>query len=84
MFLIRESICRLKNLSGNVNAKRADKTIIQPGDKTTKGREYTVHGAERANEREFDFKKVDDIIDNIKNNRVKEIDYEGKVTWRYL
>ena len=57
---------------------------IQPGDKTPKGREYTQHGAERANERGFDSQKVDSIIDNNYKHRTKEIDkLTGKVTWRY-
>ncbi|MCK0088962.1 DNRLRE domain-containing protein [[Clostridium] symbiosum] len=57
---------------------------IQPGDETPKGREYTQHGAERANERGFDSQKVDSIIDNNYKHRTKEIDkLTGKVTWRY-
>ncbi len=83
-----ESIQRETKSTGSDPAQEqvkegASESKVQPGDKTPKGREYTEHGAERANERGFDSKKVDDIIDNNKNNRVKEIDEEGKVTWRY-
>ena len=54
------------------------------GDKTNRGREYTDHGAQRANERGFDSEKIDNIIDNNYKNRVKEIDpLTGKITWRY-
>ena len=57
---------------------------IQSGDKTQKGREYTKHGAERANERGFDSQKIDSIIDNNYKQRTKEIDkLTGEVTWRY-
>ncbi|MEL7656352.1 MAG: hypothetical protein AAGU75_10650, partial [Bacillota bacterium] len=54
------------------------------GDMTPGGRMFTEHGAERANERGFDAKTIDNIIDNNKKNRVKEIDSDtGDVTWRY-
>jgi hypothetical protein len=54
------------------------------GDCTPKGREYTRHGAKRTNERGFNSKKIDDIIDNNSKNRVKEIDSDtGEITWRY-
>jgi hypothetical protein len=54
------------------------------GDTTPGGRTYTKHGAEQANDRGFDSKTVDSIIDNNKKTRVKEIDPEsGKVQWRY-
>lgn len=57
---------------------------IKAGDKTPKGREYTQHGADRANERGFDSQKVDSIIDNNYKSRTKEIDkVTGEVTWRY-
>ena len=57
---------------------------IQAGDKTPRGREYTQHGAQRANERGFDSQKIDSIIDNNYNKRVKEIvNLTGEVTWRY-
>ncbi len=56
---------------------------INEGDKTVRGRVYTKHGALRANERDFDSKKIDDIIDNNKKHRIKEIDEEGRITWRY-
>ena len=57
---------------------------LQAGDKTPKGREYTKHGAERANERGFDSQKIDSIIDNNYKHRTKEIDkLTGKITWRY-
>ena len=59
-------------------------TEIQAGDKTPGQREYTQHGAQRANERGFDSQKIDSIIDNNYNKRVKEIDrLTGEVTWRY-
>ena len=72
-------------LQYRVNAKGDSGTEIQPGDKTPRGREYTQHGAERANERGFGSQKIDSIIDNNYSKRVKEIDeLTGKVvTWRY-
>ncbi|MDG0873393.1 hypothetical protein L5D93_13280 [Paenibacillus thiaminolyticus] len=57
---------------------------IKAGDKTKGGREFTGHAAERANERGFTSEQIDNIINNNKNNRVKEIDPDdGSVTWRY-
>jgi hypothetical protein len=54
------------------------------GDITPEGRVFTDHGAERTNERAFDAKKIDTIIDNNKKKRTKEIDKDtGEVTWRY-
>ena len=54
------------------------------GDKTSAGREYTKHGAQRANERGFTSGIIDSIIDNNSKTRVKEIDdVTGEVTWRY-
>lgn len=70
----------LKKATGDGNS--GDK--YEPGDKTPKGREYTQHAAERANERGFDSQKIDSIIDNNYTHRVKEIDdLTGEVTWRY-
>lgn len=68
-----------------INAGRlASETQIKAGDKTPKGREYTKHGAEQANERGFDSQKIDSIIDNNYKHRTKEIDkHTGEVTWRY-
>lgn len=56
--------------------------LIKPGDKTKRGRVFTGHGAERANERKFTSDIIDSIIDNNAKHRVKEID-DGIVTWRY-
>lgn len=56
---------------------------INSGDETPKGRKYSIHAAQRANERGFDSKTIDNIIDNNKKNRVKEIDENGIITWRY-
>lgn len=57
---------------------------VQPGDKTPGGREFTVHGAQRTNERKFTSDIIDNIINNNKKNRVKEIDPKtGKTVWRY-
>lgn len=62
----------------------AGKSNYKAGDKTPKGREFTKHGAERANERRFTDKNIDDIIDNNSKHRVKEIDKEtGELVWRY-
>ncbi|WP_207718542.1 DUF4258 domain-containing protein, partial [[Clostridium] symbiosum] len=72
------------NKESEEEGKGDSEAKIQPGDKTPKGREYTQHGAERANERGFDSQKVDSIIDNNYKHRTKEIDkLTGKVTWRY-
>ncbi|MFU1798610.1 hypothetical protein ACM1RC_32520 [Paenibacillus azoreducens] len=61
-----------------------DTASIKAGDATKGGREFTGHGAERANERGFSSEQIDNIINNNKNTRVKEIDPEdGSVTWRY-
>ena len=69
--------------SGEVEEGESEKEL-QAGDKTPKGREYTKHGAERANERGFDSQKIDSIIDNNYKHRTKEIDkLTGKITWRY-
>ena len=59
------------------------KSDYRIGDKTPKGRTFTNHGAERANERGFEAQVIDNIIDNNKAKRVKEIDEDGQVTWRY-
>ncbi len=71
-----------------------DKNIIQDistdesqgkkkaGDKTPGGRTYSKHGAERANERGFSDKAIDDIINNNAKKRTKEIE-DGEITWRY-
>lgn len=56
---------------------------ISTGDKTPKGREFSEHGAERANERGFDPNTIDSIIDNNYKHRVKEINENGEVRWRY-
>jgi hypothetical protein len=56
---------------------------VKPGDKTPQGTELTEHGAERVNEREFSLSDVDNIVNNNRKNRVKQIDEEGQVTWRY-
>ena len=54
------------------------------GDKTPRGREFTKHGAERANERNFTDEIIDSIIDNFFKKRVKEVDpFDGSVTWRF-
>ena len=73
------------NSGGKGTEEEGEKeTEIHAGDKTPKGREYTKHGAERANERGFDSQKIDSIIDNNYKHRTKEIDkLTGKVTWRY-
>lgn len=55
---------------------------IKEGDKTPKGREYSAHGAKRANQRQFDSQKIDNIIDNNYKHRVKEISPSGEVRWR--
>ena len=69
--------------SGEMEKGESEKEL-QAGDKTPKGREYTKHGAERANERGFDSQKIDSIIDNNYKHRTKEIDkLTGKITWRY-
>ena len=58
--------------------------VRKKGDKTPKGREYTDHGAERANERNFTDESVDNIIDNNYKHRKKEVDdITGQDTWRY-
>lgn len=38
--------------------------LRKTGDKTPRGREYTSHAAERANQREFSDQSIDNIIDN--------------------
>lgn len=67
------------------NEKEIDsETEIKSGDKTPKGREYTQHDAERANERSFTSEQIDNIIDNNYKHRIKEIDkFTGEITWRY-
>lgn len=73
-----------KNNKDDKDDKGDSEAEIKPGDKTPKGREYTQHGAVRANERGFDSQKVDSIIDNNYKHRTKEIDkLTGKITWRY-
>ena len=70
--------------SPNPEDPNGDDKKIKPGDKTPKGRKYTKHAAERANERGFDSQKIDSIIDNNYKHRVKEIDeLTGEITWRY-
>ena len=60
------------------------KNKYKAGDKTPGGREFTEHGAQRANERGFTSENIDNIINNNYKNRVKEIDdLTGKITWRY-
>lgn len=73
---------------------KKDKNIIQDistdesqgmkkaGDKNPGGRTYSKHGAERANERGFSDKTIDDIINNNAKKRTKEIE-DGEITWRY-
>ncbi|VYT90657.1 hypothetical protein [Metakosakonia massiliensis] len=57
---------------------------VQAGDKTPNGREFTEHGAQRANERGFTPESIDNIINNNRKNRVKEINPEtGRTQWRY-
>ena len=57
---------------------------VQTGDKTPGGREFTDHGADRANERGFTSESIDSIINNNRKNRVKEIDPKsGRIQWRY-
>ncbi len=56
---------------------------IKTGDKTAKGRTFSDHGADSANDRDFSSKNVDDIIDNNKKTRDKEITDKGEVRWRY-
>ncbi|WP_232436834.1 polymorphic toxin-type HINT domain-containing protein [Paenibacillus senegalimassiliensis] len=56
---------------------------INCGDKTPGGRIFTKHGAERADERGFTSETIDNIINNNKKNRVKEIGDDGKAQWRY-
>lgn len=81
---LTNSIISEFNNGGSSNNKGDSDSKYEPGDKTPKGREYTQHGAERANERGFDSQKIDSIIDNNYKHRVKEIDdLTGKVTWRY-
>lgn len=64
-------------------AKGGSAPKIHAGDKTPKGREYTKHGAERANERGFNSSQIDSIIENNYRHRTKEIDnVTGKVTCR--
>lgn len=65
------------------DAKMLKDHEYKAGDKTPRGREFTVHGAERANSRGFTDKIIDSIIDNNMKKRVKEIDDFGQVTWRY-
>ena len=73
----------VKDIVEKTEAKNIRKEI-HAGDKTPKGREYTQHAAERANERGFDSQKIDSIIDNNYKHRTKEIDkLTGQVTWRY-
>uniref|UniRef100_A0A0N5AC99 RHS repeat-associated core domain-containing protein n=1 Tax=Syphacia muris TaxID=451379 RepID=A0A0N5AC99_9BILA len=60
------------------------KCEYKAGNKTARGREYSKHAAERANERGFDSQIIDSIIDNNYKSRVKEIDkLTGQITWRY-
>lgn len=57
---------------------------VQTGDKTPRGRVYTKHGADRTNERKFTSEIIDNIIDNNRKNRVREINPEiGTVQYRY-
>lgn len=57
---------------------------VQTGDKTPGGREFTEHGAEQANSRKFTSESIDNIINNNKKNRVKEINQDtGRTQWRY-
>ena len=73
----------VKDIVEKTEAKNIRKEI-HAEDKTPKGREYTQHAAERANERGFDSQKIDSIIDNNYKHRTKEIDkLTGQVTWRY-
>lgn len=52
-------------------------------DTTPKGRTFTEHAAERANERGFSTKNIDDIVDNCKKPKTK-VDWEGKKTYEYV
>ncbi len=73
-----------QNFGDNVVISENGNSEIKKGDKTSKGRQYTGHAAKRANERGFDSQKIDSIIENNYNNRVKEVDrVTGEVTWRY-
>ena len=73
-----------KSSSDHQGKLNSSGTLINAGDKTPRGRVYSNHGAIRANQRGFDSQKIDSIIDNNYNSRVKEIDrLTGKVTWRY-
>ncbi len=56
--------------------------IVLKGDKTTKGRIFTDHGAQQANARNFTSENIDAIIDNNKKNRVAEY-VDGDKVWRY-
>lgn len=75
-----------KNLADDLsrfNASTSGNTVLKATDKTPQGRTITDHAAERMNERGFSGRDIDNIIANNKKNRVKEVDENGQITWRY-
>lgn len=49
---------------------------------TPGGHSFSEHGAQRANERDFNSQTIDNIINNNKKNRKSRID-QGRKTWEY-
>ena len=75
-----------KNLADDLsrfNSSTSGNKVLKSTDKTPQGRTITDHAAERMNERGFSGRDIDNIIANNKKNRVKEVDENGQITWRY-
>ncbi|WP_304362597.1 RHS repeat-associated core domain-containing protein, partial [Listeria monocytogenes] len=74
-----------KDLSSNIEkgSNSSAPEIIKTGEKTPKGRSFSEHGAERANERGFSKETIDSIIDNNLKTRKSKVDEMGRKTWEY-
>ncbi|EUJ23389.1 hypothetical protein PGRAN_08509 [Listeria grandensis FSL F6-0971] len=73
------------DLISNIKSGKDSNTpeLIKTGDKTSRGRSFSEHGAERANERDFSKDTIDSIIDNNMKTRKSKVDDLGRKTWEY-